>query len=412
MARTVATLPAGARITDYISLGVITKTFPLTAVHSVLAASGKASLRERDLPAHVVMYYVIALALFMQASYREVLRCLLEGLQWLRDPAVPLKVAGKSGISQARTRLGWEAVRQLHDAVVRPIALPATRGAWYRQWRLVSQPAPAKAGGSTLDIADEAANAAAFGRPGSGRGSSAYPQIRFVSLVENGTHVLFGSHMAGCTTGEIPLAQEVLAGLQPGMLCLADRQFFGFELWRQACGTGAALLWRIKKNIRLPCAKRLSDGSYLSHLYACEGDRRHKTSGVPVRVIEYRLDGVAGAEPLYRLVTTIRDPDQAPAREVAALYHERWEIETALDELKTHLRGARIVLRSKTPDLVRQEFYGLILAHFAIRGLMHEAALQADEDPDRLSFVHAVHVVRRKLATFGALSPSEEGNIS
>ena len=177
MARTVAALATGARITDYISLGVITKTFPLSTVRAVLTASGKTSLRERDLPAHVVMYYVIALALYMQASYREVLRCLLEGLQWLRDPATPLKVAGKSGISQARTRLGWEALRQLHDAMVRPIALPATRSAWYRQWRLVSLD------GSTLDVADEAVNAAAFGRPGSSRGGSAYPQIRFVSLL-------------------------------------------------------------------------------------------------------------------------------------------------------------------------------------------------------------------------------------
>lgn len=405
MARTVATLPAGARITDFISLGVITKTFPLSTVRAVLTASGKASLRERDLPAHVVMYYVIALALFMQASYREVLRCLLEGLQWLRDPAAPLKVAGKSGISQARTRLGWEAVRQLHDAVVRPIAVPATRGAWYRGWRLVSLD------GSTLDVADEAANAAAFGRPGGSRGDSAYPQIRFVSLVENGTHVLFGSQMAGCTTSETTLARAVLAGLQPDMLCLADRYFFGFVLWQQACATGAALLWRIKKNIRLPCEKRLPDGSYLSPLCAGQPNRRHKAGGVMVRVIEYRLDGVAGAEPLYRLVTTILDPNKAPAQELAVLYHERWEIETALGELKTHLRGARIVLRSKTPDLVRQEFYGLILAHFAIRGLMHEAALQADEDPDRLSFLHTVRVVRRKLAVFGALPPSAEGNL-
>jgi hypothetical protein len=405
MARTVATLPAGARITDYISLGVITKTFPLSTVRAVLAESGKASLRERDLPAHVVMYYVIALALFMQASYREVLRCLLEGLQWLRDPAVPFKVAGKSGISQARTRLGWQAVRQLHDAVVRPIAGPATRGAWYRQWRLVSLD------GSTLDVADEAANAAAFGRPGRGRGASAYPQIRFVSLVENGTHVLFASQMSGCATGEITLARDVLAGLRPGMLCLADRQFFGFALWQQACGTGADLLWRIQKNICLPCDQRLPDGSYLSHIYACAGDRRRKTNGVLVRIIEYRLKGVEGAEPLYRLVTTILDPDQAPARELAALYHERWEIETALDELKTPLRGARIVLRSKTPDLVRQEFYGLILAHFAIRSLMHEAALQADEDPDRLSFLQAVRVVRRKLAAFGAFPPGAANGV-
>jgi Insertion element 4 transposase N-terminal/Transposase DDE domain len=384
---------------------VITKTFPLTTVRSVLAASGKASLRQRDLPAHVVVYYVIALALYMQASYREVLRCLLESLQWLLDPSAPHKVAGKSGISQARTRLGWEAMRQLHDTVVRPIAVATTRGAWYRQWRLVSLD------GSVLDVADETANAAAFGRPGSSRGGSAYPQIRFVSLVENGTHVLFGSHMAGCETGEIPLAREVLTGLQPDMLCLADRQFFGFALWQQACATGAALLWRIKKNIRLPCAKRLPDGSYLTAIYPSDKDRRHRTNGVRVRVIEYRLAGIAGAEPLYRLVTTILDPDQAPAWELAALYHERWEIETALDELKTHLRGARIVLRSKTPDLVRQEFYGLILAHFAIRSLMHEAALQADEDPDRLSFLHAVRVVRRKLAAFGAFPPGAESGV-
>jgi hypothetical protein len=263
MARTVAALPAGTRITDYISLGVITKTFPLTTVRAVLAASGKTSLRERDLPAHVVVYYVIALALFMQVSYREVLRCLLEGLQWLLDPSRPLKVAGKSGISQARTRLGWEALRQLHDAVVRPIALSATRGAWYRQWRLVSLD------GSTLDVADEAANAAAFGRPGSSRGASAYPQIRFVSLVENGTHVLFGSQMAGCETGEIPLARAALASLQLGMLCLADRGLFGFALWQEARATGAELLWRIKKNTRLPCDKRVPDGSYLSQPHLC-----------------------------------------------------------------------------------------------------------------------------------------------
>src|ERR1700674_2933945 len=187
MARTIATLPEGTRITDYISLGVITKTFPMATVRGVLAATDRAGVRRRDLPAPVVVYYVIALALYMQASYREVLRCLLEGLQWLVDPSAAIRVAGKSGISQARTRLGWEPLRQLHDAVVKPIAVRATRGAWYGGWRLVSLD------GSTLDVADEAANDEAFGRPGASRGSSAYPQIRFVSLVENGTHVLFGS---------------------------------------------------------------------------------------------------------------------------------------------------------------------------------------------------------------------------
>ncbi len=405
MGRGVARLPAGARITDYISLGVITKTFPMATVRSTLAACGKASVRERDLPAPVVVYYVIALALYMQASYREVLRCLLEGLQWLLDPSAVLKVAGRSGISQARTRLGWEALRHLHDLVVQPVAVRATKGAWYRQWRLVSLD------GSTLDVADEQSNATAFGRPGSSRGGSAFPQIRFVTLVENGTHVLFSSQMAGYGTGEVTLAKAVLSGLRQDMLCLADRQFFGFALWGEACRTGADLLWRVKHNMRLACEQRLPDGSYFSRIYAAERDRRHQTNGVKVRVIDYQLQAVAGAEPLYRLITTVLDHAAAPAMELAALYHERWEIETALDELKTHLRGARIVLRSKTPDLVRQEFYGLMMAHFAIRSLMHEAALKADEDPDRLSFLHSVRVIRRKLAAFGALPPSAQSAV-
>ena len=406
MARTVAELPPGVRITDYISLGVITKTFPLSSIVPVLSNTGKSSIRQRDLPAQVVVYYVIALALYMQSSYREVLRCLLEAVQWLRDPSLGVRVAGKSGISQARTRLGWEPLRQLHDELVKPVAVRSTRGAWYRSWRLVSLD------GSTLDVADEKANEDAFTRPGASRGSSAYPQIRFVSLVENGTHVLFGSQMDSYRTGEITLAKAVLPRMRSGMLCLADRNFFGFELWQLAQATGADLLWRMKKNMRMACEKRLTDGSYLSRVYPSERDWRYKTNGIVLRVVDYRLEGVEGSEPIYRLATTILDPDKAPAGELAALYHERWEIETAFDELKTHLRGAKIVLRSKTPDLVRQEFYGLLMAHFAIRGLMHEAALKADEDPDRLSFLHAVRVIRRKMAVYGAIPPCEEEGLS
>lgn len=400
MARTVSELPVGTRITDYISLGVIAKTFPATAVASALNHTGKKSIRQRDLPAHVVVYYVIALTLYMQSSYREVLRCLLEGIKWLLGPEAIVRVTGKSGISQARTRLGWEPMSQLHDEVVKPIAVEATKGAWYKSWRLVS------IDGSTLDTADEKGNEEAFGRPSASRGSSAFPQVRFVSLVENGTHVLFGTRMGAYKTGEITLAKEVLPSVRKGMLCLADRNFYGFELWKLASATGSDLLWRVKANLCLPCEKRLPDGSYLSRVYESRKDQRRKENGVVVRVIEYRLEGVEGSEPIYRLLTTILDHEKAPAVELAALYHERWEIETALDELKTHLRGSKIVLRSKTPDLVRQEFYGLLMAHFAIRGLMHEAALKAGEDPDRLSFIHAVRVVRRKIASFAATPPS------
>jgi hypothetical protein len=400
MARTIAELPQGSRITDYISLGVLTTRLPLNQVKTVLQAQGKASRRQRDLPAHVVVYYVICLALFMQVSYGEVLRCLLEGLAWLLGPGQTVRVAGKSGISQARTRLGWEVMRQLYEEVVKPIAVEATRGAWYRRWRLVSLD------GSTMSVADEKENAQAFGRPSGSRGEGAYPQLRFVSLVENGTHVLFGTRLASYATGEMALAEEVIAGLQKGMLCLADRGFFSYPLWNRARAGGADLLWRVKKDLRFAVEQLLPDGSYLSRIYPSARARRRQSGGVVVRVIEYRLEGVAEAEPVYRLVTTILDPAAAPAEELAALYHERWEIEGAFDELKTHLRGAKMVLRSKTPDLVRQEFYGLLLAHFAIRGLMHEAALMAGEDPDRLSFVHAVRVTRRKLPLYGAIPPS------
>src|ERR1039457_7183533 len=250
MARTLATLPEGSRITDYVSLGVITKTFPLERVRAVLASTGKTSLRERDLPAHVVVYYAIALALYMQSSYREVLRCLLEGLQWLIDPALTLRVAGHSGISQARTRLGWEPLRELPDEGGKPIA-------------------------------------------------GACPQGRFVALVESGTHVLVGTRMSAYAKGENTLAREGLGALDSTMLCLADRGFFGFEMWRDALATNAQLLWRIKKNAVLACDKRLSDGSYLSRIYPSEKDRRHQTNAIQVRVIEYRLEGVADAEPIY-----------------------------------------------------------------------------------------------------------------
>src|SRR6202790_236120 len=214
MARTVAKLPAGSRITDYISLGVIAKFFPIGKIHEVLKETNRASVRERDLPAHVVIYYVIALALYMRSSYREVLRCLLEGVQWLLRPSAKVKVAGKSGISQARSRLGAEPVKKLYDAVVAPIAEKGTQGAWYRQWRLVSLD------GSTLDVADTKENEKTFGRPGSGRGASAFPKIRFVALLENGTHVLWSAVMDKYAKAETTLALSVVTALRKDMLCM------------------------------------------------------------------------------------------------------------------------------------------------------------------------------------------------
>lgn len=405
MARTLATLPAGSRISDYISVGVITTFFPADKVREVLRQTHRESVRERDLPAHVVVYHVLALALYMRSSAREVLRCLLEGVQWLLDPSAKVRVAGDSGISQARSRLGAEPLQKLYEVVVGPIAIEPTQGAWYRKWRLVSLD------GSTLDVADTAENDRTFGRAESGRGTSAFPKLRFVALLECGTHVLWGARMDKYATGEVTLADSVVESLRPAMLCLADRLFFGYKLWQKAAQTGAELLWRVKRDLRLEMETRLPDGSYLSHIFASSADRRNRRNGIAVRVIEYRLKGIRGSESLYRLLTTILDHTQTPAAELAALYHERWEIETSLDELKTHLRGAQIVLRSKTPELVKQEFFGLLMTHYAIRSLMHQAALKAGEDPDRLSFLHAVRVVQRRLPRYVAIPPSEEENL-
>jgi hypothetical protein len=406
MARKIASLPAGSRITDYISLGVIAKFFPAETVRGILKETNRASIRERDLPAHVMVYYVIALALYMTSSYREVLRCLLEGVQWMLGPSTNLEPAGKSGISQARRRLGVEPLRKLYEAVVAPIATSKTKGAWYRRWRVVSLD------GSTLDTADTAENEKAFGRPGASRGSSAFPKIRFVALLENGTHVLWAARVDSYGVDELTLAEGVIAALRKDMLCLADRFFPSYKLWKAAAATGADLVWRTRRNAILKPHRHLPDGSYLSRIYSSTSDRRTGRNAIIVRVIDYRLENVPDAEPVYRLLTTILDHAQAPAEELAALYHQRWEIETALDELKTHLRGARVVLRSKTPELVKQEFYGLLMAHFAVRGLMHEAALLAEEDPDRLSFVHSVRVVQRRMARFNAIPPSEQKIVS
>lgn len=399
MARTPATLPSGPRVTDHISLGVVTKMFPAATIDRILEETGRQSQRRRNLPARVMVYYAIALAFYAEASMTEVLRCLLEGLRWLARPEKDVRISGKSGISQARTRLGEEPLRRLYRDVVAPIAEADGQGAWYRGRRLVA------IDGSTWDVADTAANDAAFGRPGASRGRSAYPQLRFVSLVECGTHVLFGAEVGAYGCAETTLAREVLPRLTADMLCLADRGYVGFELWRQASANGAALLWRVRRNQVLPCLERLEDGSYLSKLHASEKDRRHGRDGLAVRVVEYRLDGIEASEDLYRLVTTITDADVAPAAELAALYHERWEIETAIGEMKTHLKGPNPVLRSKTPALVRQEFFGFLLAHFAVRSLMHEAALKAGKDPDQLSFIHTVRVIRRKIPIFAAIPP-------
>lgn len=397
MARVRKVRHEGEWLTDLMNIGVLTTRFPLDEIHEVLRTTGKASQRLRDLPAHVMMYYLVALAMYRQESSREVLRILLAGLQAIVGLAVDLEPAGKAAISRARSRLGMEPVKKLYDKLVVPIASKQTQGAFYRDWLLVALD------GFTLETPDTVANEEAFGRPKSpSGGKSAYPLIRGVGLVEVGTHVIFGTVLGDYYTGEVTLARDVVPRLRKGMVCLADRYFPGFELWAQAVATGAELVWRVRSKIRFVEEERLPDGSVLSRFPT----RRKGQAIQRVRVIQYRVKNQKGEDQEVRIITSILDWRLAPAEELAALYAQRWEFETALDEFKTHLRGARTVLRSQTPDLVRQEVYGILLAHFALRGLMHEAAVHAGRDSDRISFVHTVRVVRRTLPRFAAISPS------
>ena len=389
------------RLSDHISIGVLTRVFPPALVDRVVAEAGRRERRQRLLPARVVVYYVLGLGLYSSASYEEVMRTLVDGLAWQSGWQRPWRVPSKAALFQARRRLGSEPLRALFEQVAVPLAEPATAGAFYRGWRLVG------IDGTCLDVADTAANEAAFGRPGSGRGEGvgAFPQVRLVGLGECGTHALFAVAVGPLADGERTLAGRLLGALAPEMLCLADRGFYSFELWQRASASKAALVWRTKCNHRLPVNKRLSDGSYLSQIYA-SGDRRRQ-DGVTVRVVEYEIDdpGRPAGEQRYRLLSTILEPDRAPAAELAALYAQRWEFEGALDELKVHQRGPRVVLRSKTPDGVIQEVYGHLCVHYAIRWLMHAVALESGHDPDRISFTRTLRAARRTTASHAGFSP-------
>ena len=376
-------------------IGVLAEAFPLETVRAILEATGREGKRKRLLPASMMVYYVIALGLFAGVGCREVLRRLLDGVIWIWPNEV--RVATESAITQARQRLGAIPIETLYAEVVVPIAKKLTRDAWYRGWRVVTLD------GFVLDVADSDENVKAFGRPGVSRGKSAYPQTRVVGFVENGTHVVFGAEMDRCDVGEITIARRILSKLRRNMLCLADRNFLCYPLWKEAVATGAKLLWRAKLKLVIPKSRKLADGSYLAKIYPSPNHRRQDRDGVTVRLIDYKIDGFRES---YRLVTNILDPAKGPALELARLYSERWTIETAFDEVKTHLRGSNVVLRSKLPELVRQDVFGLLLAHYGVRFVMHDAALSEDISTAELSFVHTLRVVHRKLPWFVSFPPS------
>ena len=391
-------------MSDHISLGVLTRVFPPDLVDAVLAECGRVEVRHRLLPARVVVYYVLGLALFSSSSYEEVMRMLVAGHSWATGWSHDWSIPTKAALFQARKRLGPEPLQVLYDKAVVPLADPQVAGGFYRSWRLMSMD------GLCLDVADTEANVERFGRPASSRGDGrggAFPQVRVLGLAECGSHAIIDAAVGAYRQGEQTLVESVLRSLLPGMLLLADRGFFSYTLWDKARATGADLVWRIKSNAVLPVEKRYSDGSFASRIYPGTKARRNHTNGIDVRVVEYTLaPGDTDAdERTYRLMSTITDPDAAPAAELAQLYTQRWEIETAFDELKTHQRGPGMVLRSKMPDGVIQEVYGYLCVHYAIRWLMHSAATDYGHDPDRLSFTRSLRAARRTTSSHPGFSP-------
>ena len=391
MARQTNTLSVGADNTQHLSLGVLALCFPVVEVRAIVDRCGKASRRIRDLPSTVVVFYVIALCLFPSTGYESVLRWLLSGLQWLGGAA--FRVSGKGALSAARQRLGEEPMRRIHQQLAVPLANPGLSGCFWKQMHVVA------IDGSTLALQDTESNATAFGRPANQNGAGAYPQARFVALVETGTHLIFSAQLGGYHDSELKLAQSLVTQLKPGMLCLADRLYSGCALWALAAATGAHLLWRAKAGMKLERIKSLPDASWLAR-WQSSARGASKADEQIVRVVEYKLATPAagktheGEGEVFRLLTTILDPEVASATELAGYYPQRWEIELTIKEGKTVLRKGRVTLRSKVAELVRQEFWGLLLAHYLVRKMMAQAALEQGKDPDSLSYQGSIEIIK------------------
>jgi hypothetical protein len=400
MARTKAALGTGARLADYLSASLLARVYPAELIESILDEHGVNSQRQRSLPALATAYYCMALSLYPDVAYEEVYAVVAQGLGWMRGQSTSPGIA-KSSISAARQKIGYAPLKALHQQLCTPLANPKQHpDAFYAGLRLVA------IDGSNFEVADETDNAATFGYPGSRTGHAAYPQAQCAVLIECASHAILGANLGAYRTAEWTICEPLIAQMNNTMLCLADRGFNGYAHWKTAAATGAELLWRCAANRQLPVVKMLADGSYLSAIYPDQKSRRSRHGEIMLRVIEYSLPDADGKPVRYRLLTTLLDPKIAPAMELAVLYHERWEVESVFDELKIHLRKSRRVLRSKTPDGVRQEFYGWVLAHYAVCWLMQRAGDEHNIARRKLSFTGHVNLMGRAQPRSGAFPPS------
>jgi hypothetical protein len=382
----------------------IESAIPTTVIDQVIAKSASRGQRQRKLPAHLVVCLVIAMSLWSKAAMRDVLKNLVDGLsvQWIRLSQY-WKVPNSASITEARQRLGAQVMRQLFEQVVRPMATPETPGAFLGGLRLMA------VDGTLLDVPDSSTNALVFGYPGSRYGNrAAFPKVRLVLLIEAGTHLITDALICPYRMGERVRALKLLRSIQPGMLLMWDRGLHSFLMVAATVRQGGQYLGRVPANVKFEVEQELPDGSYLSWIYP---DRKSKQKGatrIGVRVIEYSIEIPGQLEPsAYRLITSLLVPEQFPALLLAQEYHQRWEVENTIDEVKTHLLARKVPIRSLKPREVVQEIYGLLLGHWAVRSLMVQAAQTKGISPLRLSFTGTLHVLRRAVTKFQLAQPHE-----
>jgi hypothetical protein len=405
-------------LTDAIGIGVLTRLVPRELVDEVIGSLGRADIRKGGkLPARVMVYFAMAMALFYGDGYEEVMRKLVSGLQYLGTWRDEWEMPSASGLSQARQRLGAEVMRELFGRVASPCALRSTAGAWLAGRRLMA------IDGFGMEAPDTPENAGYFGYAAK-KQKCALPFVQMAAMVECGTHAVVAAEIGKDGEGEKTLADRIFSGpaIQGGMIVMVDSGLHSYRNLRMVIEAGADALFRVGANIRLPVLEWLPDGSYLSFIadpyekklkWKPLDEGRMKVTDLPgihVRVVDYEVTDRGDGDELITLITTMMDPGEVPAIEVAAAYHERWEAEGVIGELKTHLRGPGVILRSRKPELVEQEIWGLLLTHYGIRHLMREAADQAELDPDRMSFIRALRVIRRQVTGQAAFSPSAPGN--
>lgn len=406
MGFTIRQIEAECKFSSALTVEALSQAIPPDAITRVLQQEGVVEDRERKLTMVVVVWLIIALHLYTTLSQGAVFAKLARGLRFIwPDPSI--RLPGDSALSYRRTQLGARPLVALFQRLCQPIATPQTRGAFLFGLRLMALD------GVVEDVPDTPANAAYFGRHTSARGTGAFPQVQGVLLAECGPHTIVDCGFWPCHTSERLGGKRLLRRLSRGMLVMWDRGFHDFDMIVGARRRGAHVLSRLPSGVKPHRIRTLADGSYLAYLYPSDYHRRKRNERVLVRVVTYTISDpmLPGYGETYRVITTVLNPRVAPAHEVACAYHERWEIEIVIDEIDTHQRLAARTLRSRTPVGVIQELYGLLLAHYAVRVLMHEAALATDIDPDRLSFVHALEVVRDAVAEFQIVAPSQRGDL-